>query len=110
MQTIAAKNQVAPDIAREGAKKRAYTANLAKIVRGESAAGQRLREEGLAQTYKLGRTPIQEVLIALEKKGRLQRTETGDLLWAAINTCRFIPTLRTDLALSASRERSRGNP
>jgi len=47
---------------------------LAKIVSGELAPGQRLREEELAQTYKVSRTPIREILIALEKDGLIQRT------------------------------------
>jgi DNA-binding GntR family transcriptional regulator len=73
MQAFAAKNRLAPDIARERARKRAYTAILAKIVSGELAPGQRLREEELAQTYKVSRTPIREILIALEKDGLIQR-------------------------------------
>jgi DNA-binding GntR family transcriptional regulator len=73
MQAVFGKNQAAPDIARERAKKRAYTAILAKIVSGELAPGQRLREAELARTYKLSRTPIREILIALEKDGLIQR-------------------------------------
>lgn len=50
-----------------------YTAIVERIIRGEFAAGQRLVEEELAQVYNVSRTPIREVLFALQKDGLVER-------------------------------------
>jgi len=50
-----------------------YTDILAKIMRGDLAPGQRLIEEDLARAYNVSRTPIREVLLALEKDGLVER-------------------------------------
>ena len=74
MQVASGKNPPAADIVREQARERAYKAILAEIVSADLAPGQRLREEQLAQKYKLSRTPIREILIALEKDGFIERS------------------------------------
>jgi DNA-binding GntR family transcriptional regulator len=50
-----------------------YTAIVEKIISGEFAAGQRLVEEELAHVYNVSRTPVREVLFALEKDGLVER-------------------------------------
>jgi DNA-binding GntR family transcriptional regulator len=50
-----------------------YAAIVEKIISGEFAAGQRLVEEELARVYNVSRTPIREVLFALEKDGLVER-------------------------------------
>ena len=66
-------NQVEDDRGREQTRTKIYGDILDKIVTGELAAGQRLKEAYLAQTYKVSRTPIREILIALEKDGLVER-------------------------------------
>lgn len=50
-----------------------YRAILERILTGELAAGQRLVEEDLARMYEVSRTPIREVLLALQKDGLVVR-------------------------------------
>jgi DNA-binding GntR family transcriptional regulator len=50
-----------------------YGAIVKKIISGEFAAGQRLVEEDLARMYKVSRTPVREVLFALERDGLVKR-------------------------------------
>lgn len=50
-----------------------YRAILERILSGEFAPGQRLVEEELARTQKVSRTPVREVLFALERDGLIQR-------------------------------------
>lgn len=50
-----------------------YRAILERILTGDLAAGQRLVEEDLADTYKVSRTPIRETLFALQKDGLVVR-------------------------------------
>ncbi len=59
---------------RELTKATIYADILAKIMRGEFQPGQRLVEEELARTYEVSRTPIREILFALEKGGLVERT------------------------------------
>jgi len=73
MQNEIVRNRHEADIAREQTKRTIYTAILGKIVSGELVPGQRLKEDHLAQTYKVSRTPIREILIALEKDGLVER-------------------------------------
>ena len=51
-----------------------YAGVLAQIMKGEFAPGSRLVEEELARTYNVSRTPIREVLFALERDGLVERT------------------------------------
>ena len=73
MQNQVAGNQCTADIAREQTKRRIYTAILGEIVSGTLAPGHRLKGDHLAHTYKVSRTPIREILIALEKDGLVER-------------------------------------
>ena len=50
-----------------------YRAILERILTGELAPGQRLVEEELARVHAVSRTPVREVLFALEKDGLVQR-------------------------------------
>lgn len=59
---------------REQTKAAIYADILAKIMRGEFLPGQRLVEEELARTYEVSRTPIREILFALERGGLVERT------------------------------------
>jgi DNA-binding GntR family transcriptional regulator len=59
---------------REQLKAKIYADILAKIMHGQFQAGQRLVEEELARTYEVSRTPIREILFALEKGGLIERT------------------------------------
>ena len=59
---------------REQLKATIYADILAKIMRGEFQPGQRLVEEELALTYEVSRTPIREILFALEKGGLVERS------------------------------------
>jgi len=52
---------------------RLYGAIVEQIISGELAAGERLVEENLAATYNVSRTPVREVLFALEKDGLIER-------------------------------------
>jgi DNA-binding GntR family transcriptional regulator len=52
---------------------RLYGAIVEQIISGQLAAGERLVEENLAATYKISRTPVREVLFALEKDGLIER-------------------------------------
>lgn len=73
MQYEGARNQREADGARERTKARIYGDIVSKIVTAELGAGQRLKEQDLARTYKVSRTPIREILIALEKDGLVKR-------------------------------------
>ncbi len=73
MHSVAAGNHRLADSARERTKARIYGEIVSKIVTGELNAGHRLKEQDLAQTYKVSRTPIREILIALEKDGLVKR-------------------------------------
>lgn len=53
---------------------RLYAAILGKIINGELPPGKRLIEEDLARTYRVSRTPIREVLVALHRDGLVERT------------------------------------
>lgn len=61
-------------ITREQLKSKVYADILGKIMSGHYPSNQRLVEEELAQTYSLSRTPIREILFALEKDGLVERT------------------------------------
>jgi DNA-binding GntR family transcriptional regulator len=52
---------------------RLYGAIVERIISGKLAAGERLVEESLAKTYRVSRTPVREVLFALEKDGLIER-------------------------------------
>ena len=73
MQYAGARNQRKADSARERTNARIYGDIVSKIVTAELGAGQRLKEQDLARTYKVSRTPIREILIALEKDGLVKR-------------------------------------
>lgn len=51
-----------------------YTDILGRIVSGDFSRGQRLIEGDLAKLYKVSRTPIREVLVALENDGLVERS------------------------------------
>lgn len=51
-----------------------YSDILGKIVSGDFSPGQRLIEEELAATYAISRTPIREILFALERDGLVERS------------------------------------
>ncbi len=55
------------------AQSQLYRAILDRIISGEYAAGARLVEEDLARSYEVSRTPIREVLFALERDGLIER-------------------------------------
>jgi DNA-binding GntR family transcriptional regulator len=65
---VASKNS-----SREQAQSQIYAAIVGKILSGEFPPGQRLVEEELAKTYRISRTPIREVLMALERDGLAER-------------------------------------
>jgi DNA-binding GntR family transcriptional regulator len=50
-----------------------YTDILGRIVQGELPPGQRMIEEDLAREYRVSRTPIREVIFALERDGLVAR-------------------------------------
>lgn len=50
-----------------------YRAILEQILSGDLAPGQRLVEEELARTHSVSRTPVREVLFALQKDGLVER-------------------------------------
>ena len=50
-----------------------YRKILEKIITGEYSPGQRLVEERLAELFRVSRTPVREVLIALERDGLIER-------------------------------------
>jgi DNA-binding GntR family transcriptional regulator len=52
-----------------------YRAILERILNGELAPGQRLVEEELARTHAVSRTPVREILFALEKDGLVERVK-----------------------------------
>jgi DNA-binding GntR family transcriptional regulator len=54
-------------------KAQIYSGILRKIMNGEFQPGSRLIEEELAQSYHVSRTPVREVLFALEKDGLIKR-------------------------------------
>ena len=60
--------------AREQTNRRIYADILEQIVTGKRSPGERLKEEELAEKYHVSRTPIREILIALEKDGLVERT------------------------------------
>ena len=60
--------------AREQTNRRIYADILEQIVTGKLSPGERLKEEELAEKYDVSRTPIREILIALEKDGLVERT------------------------------------
>jgi DNA-binding GntR family transcriptional regulator len=64
---------LAQDGTKDNQGTRLYRAILRKIVTGEYAPGQRLIEENLANDHKVSRTPVREVLAALEADGLIQR-------------------------------------
>lgn len=51
-----------------------YSDILGKIVLGEFRPGQRLIEDELAAAYKVSRTPIREILFALQRDGLVEHT------------------------------------
>lgn len=53
---------------------RIYSEILGKIMSGEFHPGQRLIEEELAAAYEVSRTPIREILFALERDGLVERS------------------------------------
>jgi len=57
----------------QAVRKFLYGAILEKIIGGEFAPGQRLVEEELAAAFGISRTPVREVLIALQKDGLVER-------------------------------------
>jgi DNA-binding GntR family transcriptional regulator len=50
-----------------------YGSIVEKIMSGEFPAGRRLVEEELARMYKVSRTPVREVLFALQRDGLVER-------------------------------------
>lgn len=52
-----------------------YRAILNRILTGELAPGQRLVEEELARTHAVSRTPVREILFALQKDGLVERVK-----------------------------------
>ncbi len=54
-------------------KERIYSGIIRKIMNGEVQPGSRLIEEDLARSYRVSRTPVREVLFALEKDGFIKR-------------------------------------
>jgi DNA-binding GntR family transcriptional regulator len=58
----------------ERLKSNIYADILGKIMSGAFPPGRRLVEEELAAPYRVSRTPIREVLFALEKDGLVERT------------------------------------
>jgi len=52
-----------------------YAEILGKIISGEYRPGSRLVEEELASTHEVSRTPIREVLFALERDGLVRRVK-----------------------------------
>jgi DNA-binding GntR family transcriptional regulator len=60
-------------ISKEHLQSHLFGAIVERIISGEFSAGYRLVEEDLAQTYKVSRTPIREVLFALQKDGLVER-------------------------------------
>lgn len=52
-----------------------YMAILSEIISGELPPGKRLVEEELARTFHVSRTPIREVLIALDRNGLVERVQ-----------------------------------
>jgi DNA-binding GntR family transcriptional regulator len=73
MQKLPKGDQRKGDGASEQTATRIYADILGKIVRGVLAPQQRLKEEALAQVYEVSRTPVREVLIALERDGLVER-------------------------------------
>lgn len=64
---------VSVDLIPADVQSRLYGAIVERIISGELVAGERLVEESLAKTYNVSRTPIREVLFALEKDGLVER-------------------------------------
>ncbi len=54
-------------------KTRIYSGILGKIMKGEITPGSRLTEENMARSYGVSRTPVREVLFALERDGIIRR-------------------------------------
>ena len=52
-----------------------YRSILNRILTGELAPGQRLVEEELARTHAVSRTPVREILFALQKDGLVERVK-----------------------------------
>lgn len=69
----------------EGQQSDLYRSMLERIISGEFAAGERLVEEELARTYNVSRTPIREVLFALEKDGLVERVRNQGARVAAFS-------------------------
>jgi DNA-binding GntR family transcriptional regulator len=64
-----ARNQTGPELAQP----QIYADIVGKILSGEFPPGQRLVEEELAKAYRISRTPIREVLMALQRDGLAER-------------------------------------
>jgi DNA-binding GntR family transcriptional regulator len=67
------KEKFMPTIKQQGLRSRIYIEIVSKIVLGAFPKGHHLVEEELAETYGVSRTPIREVLLALEKDGLVER-------------------------------------
>jgi DNA-binding GntR family transcriptional regulator len=60
-------------MSRDDVKTRIYSGILRQIMTGEVKPRSRLIEEDLARSYRVSRTPVREVLVALEKDGFIKR-------------------------------------
>jgi GntR family transcriptional regulator, rspAB operon transcriptional repressor len=58
----------------EGVQTKLYREIFTKIINGEFPPGKHLVEEELAKLYEVSRTPVREVLIALQRNGIVGRT------------------------------------
>ncbi len=61
------------DIEQDGVQAKLYREIFTKIVNGEFPPGKHLVEEELARLYDISRTPVREVLIALQRNGIIER-------------------------------------
>lgn len=73
MKRLESKTKPVRDNYKEETGSRLYSEILRRIVSEEYCPGQRLVEEELAQSFKVSRTPIREVLIKLERDGLVYR-------------------------------------
>lgn len=62
-------------VSQEHLQSQLHAAIVERIISGDLSAGQRLVEEELAQTYNVSRTPVREVLFALQKDGLVERVK-----------------------------------
>lgn len=91
---------------------RVYSDILGKIVSGEFSPGQRLIEEELAAAYMVSRTPIREILFALERDGLVERNRNRGARVVAFtpDDVEEIYEIRKALECLAVRTAARGLP